>query len=74
MGEGEVLTFSGITKQPLPVERILTSDSALALSEVVVIGWTDEGKLHIAMSDPDISRAVLLLAVAQQTLVKDAEE
>jgi hypothetical protein len=66
-----VTNFVGATKLQLPVERVLTSDAALALTEVLVIGWTAEGKLHFAMSDPGLDRALMLLACAEQKIIDE---
>lgn len=38
----------------------------MALDEVLVIGWTADGGFHFAGSDPDLSRALMLLACAQR--------
>lgn len=67
-----VTNFVGATKLQIPVERVLTSDTALALTEVLVVGWKEDGSLHFAMSDPDLSRALLLLACAQRLVVEEA--
>lgn len=67
-----VTTFGGATKLPLPVERILMSESAMSCTEVIVLGWKEDGSLHFAMSDPGLDRALMLLAIAQQQVVNEA--
>ena len=62
----EPIGFTGSTKLPLPVERVLTNSQALDLTEVIVLGWTPGGSFHFAGSDPDMARAMMLLACAQR--------
>lgn len=40
--------------------------AALALDEVVVIGWTADRKLHFAGSEADMQGALMLLTLAQR--------
>lgn len=63
---GDVTNFKGMTKQPLPVERVLTNEDAMNLTEVVVLGWAPDGSFHFAGSEADLSRALMLLACAQR--------
>jgi hypothetical protein len=64
-----VVNFTGSTILPIPVERILTNKDALALTEVIVLGWNEDGSIYLAMSDPGLDRALMLLAIAQQQIV-----
>lgn len=52
-------------------DRILTSETALALTEVLVVGWRQDGTMHLAMSDPGMDRALMLLICAQRRLVDE---
>lgn len=67
----KVVGFGGATKLPLPVERILTSETALALTEVIVLGWREDGTMHLALSEPALDRALMLLACAQKRIVDE---
>lgn len=67
----KVVNLGVKTKLPIPVERILTSDTALALTEVLVVGWNEDGGLHFAMSDPGLDRALLLLECAKRQIIDD---
>jgi len=62
----DLIDFNGATKQQLPVERVLTNQDALNLTEVVVLGWAPDGSFHFAGSEADLSRALMLLACAQR--------
>lgn len=64
-----VVNFTGITKLPLSVDRVL--DGARDLTEVVVLGWDENGELFISMSEPSLDRALMLLAVAQREIVNE---
>lgn len=46
------------TNQAIPVQRVL--DGAKLCTEVLVLGWTEDGTLYAASSEPD-SAAVLWL-------------
>jgi hypothetical protein len=65
-----VESFGGITKLPLPVDRVLAG--AANLNEVVVIGYHDDGSIHIAMSEPELDRVVMLLELAKAYVVQQA--
>ncbi len=64
-----VSTLHNVTKKPLPVERVLTNEDALALTEVLVVGWNPDGSLYLAASDADMARGLMLLARAQRELL-----
>lgn len=66
-----VMPFGGLTKQPLPVERVLSNRETFALFEVVVLGWHDNGEFHLGMSDPDMARALVLIEMARRTIVDE---
>jgi hypothetical protein len=70
---GNVVTLGMLTKAELPVERVLTAETAMALTEVIVLGWREDGTMHLAMSDPGLDRALMLLALAQRRIVAEAE-
>lgn len=61
-----VAEFTGATKRPLPVDRVLTNPSAVALTEVIVLGWGAAGEFYFAASDADLARAMMLLSCAQR--------
>ena len=67
-----VISFGGITKNPLPVERVLMSDTAMTLTEVLVIGYNPDGTLHLAMSEPELERALMLLELASGYIMREA--
>jgi len=62
----ETIEFTGITRHPLTVERVLRNDKASSLTEVVVLGWAPDGAFHFAASDADMSRALMLIACAER--------
>lgn len=62
---GEVVVLPGLTKLPIPVERVL--DGAKNLDEVLVLGYSKEGRLVVAASNPDKARVLLM---AQQFVHK----
>lgn len=64
-----IVRLGMITKMPLPVERVLTNDEALALDEVLVIGWEADGSFYFGASDADTSRALMLLACAERWII-----
>jgi hypothetical protein len=61
------------TKLPLPVERVLTADTALSLTEVIVLGWREDGTMHLAMSHAGLDKALMLLACAQKKILEQVE-
>ncbi len=55
----DVLQFTGITTQPIDCDQILEAAKG-QLSEVLVLGWTKEGKFYGAASQSDLQIAVYL--------------
>jgi hypothetical protein len=57
-----VISLNILTKLPIEPDKVLESAKG-RLSEVLVLGWHD-GKFYMAASDPDMSRAAMLLLKA----------
>ena len=73
MKDDNVITPDFPTTLPLPPHRVLQGGMDM-LSEVVVLGWErGEARLYFAASDPDLSRALMLLELAKQELLSRVE-
>jgi hypothetical protein len=64
-----VINWPGETILPVPVERVLSSAIDKDLSEVMVIGWTKEGKLYLAVSGSGLGDCLILLERAKSALL-----
>lgn len=62
-----VVRFPGWTRQPLPVRDVLENTNADALSYVLVLGVTNDGRLYAGSSEADVGRSLL---VAQRFVAK----
>lgn len=70
-GEGDemsdkVIHLNMMTKAPLPVATVLNNLVAAALSEVVVLGWQEDGSFYFAGSEADMRKAMMLVVLAQR--------
>lgn len=50
---GEVVILPGLTRLPIPVDRVLDGAKEFKLTQVLLLGYTPEGKLYAAASQPD---------------------
>lgn len=62
----DVIRFGGSTVLPIPVDRVLTSDEAMACEEVLVLGWRKDGSFYFAGSEADLRRALMLVTLGQR--------
>ena len=63
---GEILDFGGSTTLPIGVDKVL--EGAKHLSEIVVLGWAGND-FYMAVSDPDMKNALLLLEIAKHGIM-----
>lgn len=71
--EDNVVRPSFPTTQPIEPDIVLQGPVRL-LSEVLVIGWIrGEGRLYFGASDPDMSRALMLLEMAKKQILERME-
>lgn len=61
----DVIPFGGITKLPLTPEKVLDGAKRHIPEELMVLGWTKEGKLYIAGTHSDIAHNLGLLAMGR---------
>jgi len=74
MSEDKVVHASFVTKLELPPERVLEGAMGVC-SEIVVLGWVKgEGKFYFGASDPDMSRALMLLLRAQKEIMERMDD
>ena len=71
MSDNNIISLNIITKLEVEPDKVLESANG-RLSEVVVLGWHD-GKFYMASSDPDMSRAAMLLLKALRTVTDVVE-
>lgn len=66
-----VIPFNGVTRLPIPVERVLQGAQDAGLTEVVVTGYREEdGAYYFASSEPDGPSCVWLLEKAKLELLR----
>lgn len=50
MPKDNVIEFSGMTKLPIPVSKVLREAQKTKLTDVIVMGWDENGDLYVASS------------------------
>lgn len=70
----EIVSFPGITKLDVPVERILDKARTANLSEVVVIGTDSDGDFYFASSQAGGHDVLWLLERAKHKLMQISDE
>lgn len=65
-----IVTFNGITRLDLPVERVLESAAAADLEAVLVIGWEKDVGFYFASSYADSAQVIYLLERAKHDLLR----
>ncbi len=70
----DVVNFPGITKLDLPVERILEGATKAELTGVVVLGYTQDGRLYAASSWADGGEVLWLMELTKRKLMTIAED
>lgn len=54
-----VTEFRGITTQPIDSDKVLDAAKG-ALTDVLVLGWSKDGKFYAASSNADLQAAIYL--------------
>lgn len=54
---------------PIPVEKVLMSDKALALKEVLILGRNDDGSMYFASSRGDDPWLIAMCEVFKHKLI-----
>lgn len=73
MSDDNILTFDGMTKLDLPVNRILESAIEADMVEVVVLGYDKDGGYYFASSKGDGPSVLWLLEYSKRRLFQEAE-
>lgn len=66
----DVVVFPGDTILPIPVDRVL--DGAKHCTEVLVLGWTEDGELWCSSSESEMAKIYWLLKKGEHCLLEDA--
>jgi basic membrane lipoprotein Med (substrate-binding protein (PBP1-ABC) superfamily) len=74
MPDDNVVEFSGVTRLPIPVERVIKKALKGKLTEVVVVGYNSDGHFYFASSEPDGPSVLWLLEMARLLLLRVASE
>jgi len=69
---GKVVTFNGVTRHDLPVDRVLTAAQG-QLSKVVIIGYDLDGNEYFASSCADGGEVLWLLERLKHALLTIGE-
>lgn len=69
-----VVEFGGVTRLDIPADRILAAAQDTALTDVLVIGYRDDGSFYFASSVADGGDALWLLELAKRRLFQAAGE
>ena len=67
---GDVIEANMITKLNIPAERVLRKAQEEKLSEVVVIGWDEDGEAYFASSVADGGEVLWMLELAKKRLLE----
>lgn len=68
-----IIDLPVVTTLPLDVGRVLEGARAAGLSEVIVIGTKEDGKLYFASSESDAAPVLWLLELVKRHLLEAAE-
>jgi hypothetical protein len=74
MSNDNVTDFPGETRLRTPAPKILASAAGKGLEDVVVIGWTRDGKFYFASSQSDGAQVLWLLRQAEHELIASVRE
>lgn len=74
MKDQKVVPLNCVTRLNLPPERVLEAALEETLSEVVIVGYDEEGDFYFASSQADGGDVLWLLELAKQKLMRIAED
>jgi hypothetical protein len=69
-----VVSFGGLTKLPLPPEKILTAALDHTFSRVTVLGVTEEGEEYVASSTSDCGAILWDMERARHMFMTNADQ
>lgn len=72
--EDNIREFPGTTRLTTPVPKILAAAAGKKLTDVIVIGWTDEGDFYFASSDANGAEVNWMLDIAKRELIGMGDE
>jgi hypothetical protein len=70
LSEDNLVYLDTETSLPIPVNRVLDGAHQANMTEVVVIGWDENGDLYMSTSESDGGNVLWLLEVAKNRLLK----
>lgn len=71
---GDVVTFHGLSKLDVPVQKVIAAADNAELQTAVVVGFTQDGEFYFASSAADGGEVLWLLKLAERRLFEKAEE
>ncbi len=66
----EVIELAVTTKLDLPVERVIKRAAEASLTEIVVVGFDEDGELFFAATKADAGAVIWQLEMAKYRLLK----
>ena len=67
----DVIDFPGMTRNPIPVDKVLSGEALNACTDVLCLGWKEDGSLLIACSEKSYRANIYMLEVAKALLLTD---
>lgn len=68
-----IVNLPVVTRLDLPPERIIEAAAEAGLTDIIVIGWKDDGDFYFAGNMADGGDALWLLEMAKRKLMEAAE-
>ena len=65
----DVIDFPGMTRNPIPVDKVLTGEALNACTDVLCLGWKEDGSLLIACSETSYRENIYMLELAKHQLL-----
>jgi len=69
-GQDNVHHFNGISRLPLPPANVLAWAMEANLKSAVIVGWTSDGDLYFASSEPDGGECLWIMELAKKRLLE----
>lgn len=72
--DDNVIPFPGVTRLPIPAERVIEAALKAGIEDVLILGWLPDGGLYFASSMPDEPSALWLLEIGRNELINQGYE
>lgn len=64
-----IINIGGLTKLPIPVQKVLQAALDLNLTSAIIIGYDQNGEEYFSSSEPDGAEILWLLERSKQRLI-----